>query len=617
MAVDDDGWLDVPAPVPGDPSLPRFPHRSSDPALGELHAAEVQKAISVGAIVPLTSGAVHDTSRKWHSLFSVWRSCGHRVRLISDLRPTNASLPVPPSFSLPSPADATWADANWAAKVDLEAAFWSVRAGDRLARAMSLVLPDGTPAEWRSMPFGLSWAPFFFDALLNPLITFLRAVHPRCRFHKYLDDVLVTSPDHDSCAAGLADLRRCFGDLGFVVSDAKSDDRPRRVVEFLGVILDFERKECSWPLRHATAVADLASSLDRPRVHLLQLQRFLGKLAFLCQLCPVLAVWRRAIDDAVAAHLAADRAPPLGVDMTDDARAALRWWAASAVRLSQRSFPWPTGERFVVRCDASEWAGGVTIICPDGSRRRITVLLPPHMVGASSGAREYHVAIRGLEYLRVCVGWQPLMRAAVDLYTDSQASAGALARGARAPPMREDGRRLLDFTLDTGARVRPVWLPRERLAAEDAGSRRVLWSDASLHGPVFDALCDWAFGRGVRPELDAFATGANARAAAWLSMVDESGAAGVDGLRAPWSGRVYAYPPAALAARARVRAVAETAASSGGAVRTVLLVGPADAVSAGAVRTHALPAQCVVLPPGYDGLPVQPPVTLVAAVFEV
>lgn len=538
------------------------------------------------------------------------------MRLISDLRPTNAALPTPPSFTLPSPADAAWSDANWAAKVDLEAAFWSVRAGDRLARAMSLVLPDGTPAEWRSMPFGLSWAPFCFDSLLNPLVDYLRAVHPRCRFHKYLDDVLVTSPDRDSCAAGLTDLRRCLGDLGFVVSEAKSDEQPRRVVEFLGVVLDFERKECSWPHRHATTVAELATSLDRPRVHILLLQRFLGKLAFLCQLCPVLAVWRRAVDDAVAAHLAADPSS-LHVALPDDARAALRWWAGSAVRLSERAFPWPTGSRFVVRCDASEWAGGVTVVCPDGARRRVTLLLPPHLHGASSGAREYNIAVRGLEYLRACVGRRPLLRATVDLYTDSQASAGALVRGARALPMRADGRRLLDFTLDTGARVHPVWLPRDRLAAEDAGSRRVLWSDASLHGPVLVGLFDWAFGRGVRPDLDAFATAANARAAAWLSMIDEADAAGVDGLRAPWAGRVYAYPPVALAARARARAASEVSAARGGGVRSVLLVGPADVVTVGARRTRVLPAQCVVLPPGYDGAPVQPPVALVAAVFEV
>ena len=595
--------------------MPRFPSRPADPRLDELHAAEIQHAVSVGAIVPLGVGAVHDTRRKWHSLFSVWRSCGLRVRLISDLRPTNAALPDPPTFTLPSPSDAIWSDANWAAKVDLESAFWSIRAGDDLARAMSLILPDGTPAEWRSMPFGLSWAPVSFDAILNPLVSFLRAVHPDCRLYKYLDDFLITSPSRDTCALALSDLRQRLAALGFVVSDSKSDSEPHQSVEFLGVVLDFASKECSWPVRHARAVAELASAIDQPRAHLPLLQRFLGKLAFLCQLCPILAVWRRSIDDVVAAHLAADGRRSLGVAMTDDARAAARWWSDSALHLSERAFPWPTGRRFVVRCDASEWAGGVTVVCPDGSRRRVTLLLPPHMRGASSGAREYHIAVRGLEYLRTCVGRQPLMRASIDVYTDSQASAGALARGARAAPMRDDGRRLLDFALDTGARVHPVWLPRDRLAAEDAGSRRVLWLDASLAADAFVALCDWAFGAGVRPDLDAFATGANARAPAWLTMVDEPGAAGVDGLRAPWTGRVYAYPPVALAARARARASREVAAHAG--VRSVLLVGPADAVAVGASRTRPLPQRCVVLPPDYAGEPVQPPVALVAAVFEV
>lgn len=465
------------------------------------------------------------------------------------------------------------------------------------------------------MPFGLSWAPFTFDALLNPLLDFLRETHPRCRWYKYLDDVLVTSPDRDACAAGLADLHDRLRELGFVVSTAKSDTEPRRVVEFLGVVLDFSRKECSWPLRHAESVASLAADLDRPRAHLHDVQRCLGKLAFLCQLCPVLAVWRRAMDDAVAAHLAAPAAAQsLGVAMSAEAREAARWWRDNAVRLAHRAFAWPTGSRFVVRCDASDWAGGVTIIHPDGSRRRVTLLLPPSLLGASSGAREFHIAVRGIEYLRACVGPRPLMRASVDLYTDSQASAGALARGARVAPMRDDGRRLLSFALDTGARVNPVWLPRARLAAEDAGSRRVLWTDASLAPAVWRDLCDWAYGSDVRPDIDAFATAANAQAPGWLSMVDEAGCSGIDGLRAPWQGRVYAYPPAALAARARARAVREVAARAG--VQSVLLVGPAESVATGARRTRPLPVRCVVLPPSYDGEPVSPPVTLVAAVFE-
>ena len=467
------------------------------------------------------------------------------------------------------------------------------------------------------MPFGLSWAPYCFDSLLNPLVVFLRALHPECRVYKYLDDILITSHDRDRCAAALSDLHRLLAELGFVVSAKKSDTEPRQRLEFLGVVFDFEAQECAWPLRHASAVADLAAGVaSASHAHLVDLQRLLGKIAFLCQLCPVMSVWRRPLDDALASHLNASSPTSLGVPISPEARQAAAWWSANAVRLSARAFEWPTGDRYVVRSDASDWAGGVTVVYPNGARRAITFLLPPTLTAASSAAREFHVSIRGLEFLRACVGRRPLMRACIDLYTDSQASAGALARGARALPMRADGVRLLQFALDTSAQVRPIWLPRRHLAAEDAGSRRVAWSDASVHLPVWEALCDWAFGVGMRPTLDAFATAANARASRWISMLDEAGAAGTDGLRAPWgAGRVYAYPPAALAARARQRAVRETEALPVGAL-TVLLVGPSDVVGTGARRIRSLPSACVVLPPHYhDGPPVAPPVALSAAVF--
>jgi hypothetical protein len=461
------------------------------------------------------------------------------------------------------------------------------------------------------MPFGWTWAPYIFDAALNPLIEFLRLRHPEVRFYKYLDDFLVISPSRSSCAAAFADLWARLEELGFEVSKEKSSTEPVQEIEFLGVRLDFKDMESSWPLRHAEAVRDLAQAIaTNPRPPLPIVRRFLGKLAFLAQLCPVLAVWRRPIDDDVTAHILGGGGEASGVRLSPEAVVAATWWADNAVRLSQRAFPWPSGHRFVIRCDASEWAGGVTLLLPDGSRRRVTLLLPPWMYGESSGAREFHVAVQALHYLRSVVGDRPLMRAHVDIYSDSTASCGALRRGARAMPMRQDGRRLVDTVLQTGATVSATWLPREDLADEDAGSRRVSAADARLHPLIEQEVRQWAWD-GQAPDLDAFATAANARAPAWLSMQDEPGSAGVDGLRAAWEGRrVWAYPPAALARRTRMRAA--QGATPG---QSVVVVGPVGVVDVGAVRVMQLPAACLTLPPTYEGPPARSPISLVAALF--
>ena len=615
LPVDEEGRVDLPSAVPGDPGGPpadRPAVRASEPTLAQLTADEIEQAVDVGALVPIGSAGVHDTRRKWHRLLGVWKGCRRKARLISDLRPANACLRAPPTFSLPCPAQAAWREARWAAKVDLASAFWTLLLSDAAARAMSTVA-DGVPVEWRAMPFGWTWAPLVFHRALNPLIRFLEARHPTCRWFKYLDDILIIAPTEEACGAALAELRQRLDELGFQVSDAKSSAAPTQELEFLGVWLNFRDHESGWPRRHAEAVAELATAMAADRRPPLPLvRRFLGKLSFLCQLCPILAVWRRPVDDDVAAHLAAGGSEVAGVALSAAARDAARWWAANAVPLSVRSFPWPTGSRFVVRCDASEWAGGVTLILPDGSRRTTTLLLPPWMIGASSGAREYHIAVQSLEFLRGVVSDRALWRARVDVYTDSQASAGALRKGARAPPMRGDGRRLVEAALTTGATVSATWLPRDELAEEDAGSRRARAVDARLSPDVERAVREWAWD-GASPDLDAFATAANARAPRWLSIRDEPGAAGVDGLRAPWAParRVWAYPPAALARHARARAVAATADGC-----SVVVVGPQGVVEAGARRTMVIPGQANILLPPYDGAAVTASITLVAALFS-
>ena len=619
LPQDELGRADLSDEVPGDKSPPAPSPLTAgarkDPTLLELTAREVHTAIDMGALVPVGS-AVHDRRRKWHRLLGVWRAGGARARLISDLRPANRLLRTPPTFQLPTPCDASWSRARWGAKLDLCSAFWTVELSERAARAMSTNVEGFDPLQWKAMPFGWTWAPLVFHRALNPLVDFLRLRHPEVRFFKYLDDFLVISPSRSDCAAAFDDLWTLIEELGFKVSVDKSSVEPEQEVEFLGVRLDFGNLESSWPSRHADAVAELARAISSdPRPPLPILRRFLGKLAFLAQLCPVLAVWRRPLDDDVTKHLASGGGEACGVRLSAASTAAAAWWADNALPLSGRAFPWPAGSRYVVRCDASEWAGGVTLHLPDGSVRRVTLLLPPWLIGESSGAREFHIAVQALQYLRVVVGDRPLMRAQVDVYSDSTASCGALRRGARAVPMREDGRLLVDTVIQTGATVRATWLPREQLADEDAGSRRVMWADARLHPDVERMVTTWAWGEGRRPTMDAFATAANARAPSWCSMRGEVGAAGVDGLRAPWLGsRVWAYPPAALARRVRLRVGAAGGLRPG---QSVVLVGPQGTVEPGALRAIPLPVACVVLPPGYAGPAVRPPVRLVAALFGV
>ena len=205
-----------------------------------------------------------------------------------------------------------------------------------------------------------------------------------------------------------------------------------------------------------------------------------------------------------------------------------------------------------------------------------------------------------------------LYRARVDVYTDSTASTGALRRGARVVPMRGDGVRLVEWGLAHRATVAPHWLPREALAAEDAASRRVRWGDARLTDAARRTVFAWAW-YGQPPSLDAFASAATAVAPRWLSMSRSRARPASTGSRPRGPGLVWAFPPVALARRARLRAARLCATDA--AVRSVVVVGPRVDVEVGADAVLPLPAACCVLPPDFAAAAI-PPTPLVAALFR-
>jgi Reverse transcriptase (RNA-dependent DNA polymerase) len=304
------------------PSVPPTRALSPEPTLAALGMTELTKATSCGALRPLDSATAALASLYtsappapmytsaprtapsaiiWHRLFAVWRSGaakGKKARLIADLRPSNRRIPPPPHFTLPSFATALpWATCKWAAKLDLDSAYWSVAVSKELQEAMSTVLPDGTAVTWSCLPFGLSWAPYIFTVALDPIVAAARALG----FHmaKYLDDFVVAAERREDCAAALAWLRRELHLLGFSVSEAKTSPEPTQRLVFLGLGVDLEEQVFYWPrdkaircAEEASALIDAASSNPHRRVPADRLRSFLGRLAFLATVCPPLALWQ-------------------------------------------------------------------------------------------------------------------------------------------------------------------------------------------------------------------------------------------------------------------------------------------------------------------------------------
>ena len=472
---------------------------------------------------------------------------GKRARAIADLRAPNSRMPPPPRFSLPSFTTAIpWSTVGWVAKLDLDSAYWTVAVSEALQRAMTAVLPDGTVVSWSCLPFGLAWAPYIFTILLDPIVAAARSMG--WSVAKYLDDFVVAAEEQADCAAGLAWLRRELSTLGFTISESKSSAAPSRRITFLGLGVDLEERVFFWPrekgVRCATEASDLAAFARRPgnrsRVPVNELRSFLGRIAFLTTICPPLAVWRRHLESAAGDRFTGFASVDASALRELDFWSRLDWLLGATFPIHDPSAP-----MYTIRSDASDTAAGIRIRFPDGQWMSRSCLLPPDLVGASSAARELFASTLGLEVL--IASGRPLYHARVQIVTDSQASAGALRRGARASSMLELGRRVVDRQLSYRFNTSVTWLPREHLEAEDRLSRVVARQDSGIDRGLLRRISvalQW------QPAFDLFATASNAVCPAFAARLPEPAAAAVDGLASPAPPHSWAFPPFALAQRA-------------------------------------------------------------------
>lgn len=634
ISHDEDGEFDGPAlrqdVHPDARSLQRPQPRTMGPPGGEeLGIAEFRVAVECGALrtrsrsgvdrihesasepdPPVSDssassgwaiGVAQSWSELWHPVLAVYRSSSNRerARLIADMRGINSLFPPPPSFVLPSFVNAIpWAQTKWAMKLDLVSAFWSLRMGPRL-RSMFNCVGKGEAFTWWGMPMGWSYAPLYFHTVLEPALAYVRALGWNCG--KYLDDFIVAELTAQRCQAAFDCLREVIRRLGFIPCPKKTSVAPTQDIVFLGMGIDLICGYFYWPADKATRVIEWAQgAMGLSHIRRDELQSWLGRTVFLSTCCPILSSWRRALEHSLAGQEGSRQA---FIPVSERMREELTFWSGIESQVGT-SFPFSTGSRIVLRTDASDVAGGIRVCYEDGQWREFTIPLPLWLRPRSSAARELYVTLAGLRILETTV---PLWRVSVDVYTDSQASVGAMTRGGHADDMVELTRVLLDFQVRNTSVVRPFWIPRESLMREDALSR-VVRKDESMFDPIAREALGALLPMGI--QIDLFANVVNAARPRFVSLVPGQGI-GFDGLLHPLEPGVWAFPPFALARPAAKRLA--------GADVPAILIAPAGYLAGGFRWMVTIPKDEKVLisPPDFSSPAVPSPVRLCAYVYGV
>ena len=495
-----------------------------------------------------------------------------KPRLVHDLRAVNV-------FLLPSTVDydrvtKALCGARFAAKLDILAAFkhCALRAQDSRKLAFCV---DGVIFRWRTLNFGCSQSPELFAAALAAVFRELRAAGVVCVV--YVDDILVMADSVQDLDAATVRVMKGLREEGWYIALDKTFLFAHSKIPFLGLIVDLVDDCLRVSISKASRLRDLCTvCLSYKVVSLRNLQRIGGLLAFFAVAVPDASLARAGIDGATSE---AERLPGRTVGVKGDLRENLQWWVRNALSLPQRSLPRGAGSTWsAVATDAPlrgfggvVWPGAASVPPIETSIGNVRTFASagkkskPVKVGASyvlHGALselplESSAALETAAFLRVLwsvAAVQPdwIRGRNILWYSDAQAAVrAATSWRSKSVGLSAQLTILLAFCRQWGCVIHPRWVSRALgwMPVADLMSRMTWvkdsaeWSFPPLAFAELIAACGW------RPELDLFASKANAHCRAFCSRWPEPGSEG-DAFSKSWQGRrLWAFPPYSLVDR--------------------------------------------------------------------
>jgi len=166
-----------------------------------------------------------------------------------------------PSLSLISLSDIipVAANMNWAASIDLASAYRHVKVPNKYIPNLVFVFKVRIIVLGPCLS-GLRTHHLFFLPFLSPVIRYLRVNYDMIIFI-YLDDILILGASHREVASKLSVTRALLTQLGFLLNNEKSDDRPVQVFKYLGVQFDLKRQTLSHQTRLISKVMSMGDEI--------------------------------------------------------------------------------------------------------------------------------------------------------------------------------------------------------------------------------------------------------------------------------------------------------------------------------------------------------------------
>jgi ribonuclease HI len=496
--------------------------------------AEVDKLVSNFAVEKLAKS----TPGFYGRLFVVPKSTGG-WRPVLDLSTLNQFLQrIPFRMETPSSIRAAIRQDDWATSLDLTEAYFHILIHKKYRKFLRFTW-KGQVYQFRTLPFGLSLAPWVFSRIVRALVRFIRS--KGIRIHSYLDDWLIPATSYNGNLRNTKFLLQVARRLGFHFNMAKSDLIPKQEFVFLGMLINTRTLLVSPSLARTQRLLQLISQLLLH--HTTTARRILSLIGMMESLAPVVTlgrVFKRPLQRLLQGqwNQATDNlAQPIRLD--DQFTAAIvQWrdleWLTQGVPLVSAS---PQTEIFT---DASlfGWGAHTDNLFTSGvwTQEQSSLHINNLEMEAVCRALPFFSQQADLKNVRVRSD-----NSSVVAYINNQG-------GARSHSLSTMAESLLLWCHDQGIALsaRHIKGTSNVLADQLSRARQTLPSEWTIAHNVLKVLWQTWF----TPHVDLFASRFNHRLPTYVSLHPDPQALAVDAFSIPWNDLVaYAYPPTSLLRR--------------------------------------------------------------------
>ena len=384
------------------------------------------------------------------------------------------------------------------------------------------------------LPFGVATAPYAFTRIVGAMAGQLH--REGVDFHHYIDDWLVVGGSPQETIRSATRVLQLATSLGWIPNWEKSSLTPTQHLVHVGIEFDLERGRALPPVDRLLKIETLARALMAGnRGTARQVLSLIGLLASVEKQVPFGRCFLRPLQWGLALQWRISKDPLDTVVLVDRRMIeCLHWWLEpSNTRVGVSLEPF-VPDLFLFT-DASLEAWGAHL-------NDQQVSFP-----WSHEDKALHInqlELRAVRYAYLQWSSQAPRGSRWLVFTDNSTVVAHLNKqgGTKALNLCLEAEELFHSVRLNGHQLRARHIPGKRNVWADQLSRpsRILGTEWSLCPRVFDLIGQAFF----RPQVDLFATSANAKVPVFFSPLPESTALGTDAISHSWDGMwAYAYPP--------------------------------------------------------------------------